>query len=177
MGFTNEEFASLGYEDSAGVFHTAVMAPADAVGCIDQLPTDANVFFGVNPVTGPARKHAGRGNDADVTRLAALPVDLDIKPGGCRNLDVAHAIVAEFGIILGTRPSATVESGHGLYAYWPIDDGHVTNGDITRARSLGRRWGRLVALVAEKHNVSVDNVFDLARMLRVPGTNNCKGLG
>lgn len=177
LAYTGDEFVSLGYADSAGVFRTAVMRPADAVALIPQFPSDVNVFFGVNPVRGPARKSSGRGCESDITRLAALPVDLDIKPMACPSLDVAHAIVAELGIILGSRPSVTVRSGTGLHAYWPIDDGHITNGDITAARSLVRRWGRLVALVAGEHNVSVDNIYDLARMMRVPGTHNCKGLG
>lgn len=89
---------------------------------------------------------------------------------------MAHAIVAEVGIIVGTRPSATVDSGHGLHAYWPIEDGHVVGGDITAARALLRRFGRLVKLVAKNHHVKVDNVYDLARMMRVPGTNNCKNI-
>jgi P4 family phage/plasmid primase-like protien len=172
LGATEGEFVSLGYQDAGGTFHTAVMTPGDAVAA--RLPTDSDQFFGVNPIAGPARRNSGRGTEADVTRLTALWCDLDVKAGGCPSLDVARAIVAELAIILGTRPSVTVDSGHGLHAYWPIDDGHVTNGDITRARTLLRRFGRLVALVAETHGVSVDNVYDLARMMRLPGSHNNK---
>ncbi len=80
-----------------------------------------------------------------MTRLTALWCDLDVKPGGCPSLDVARAIVANLGIILGTRPSVTVDSGHGLHPYWPISDGQIVDGDIAAARALLRRWGRLVA--------------------------------
>jgi hypothetical protein len=92
------------------------------------------------------------------------------------SIDVAEAIIANLGIILGTKPSIVVDSGHGLHPYWPITDGHVVDGDITAARALIRRWGRLVAGVAADENlrVKVDNVYDLPRMMRVPGTMNNK---
>jgi hypothetical protein len=174
LGFTNDEFVSLGYEDVAGVFHTAVMAPPDAINAAAKIPATANAYFGIDPVRGPARTNAGRGREADVTRLAALWVDLDVKEGGCPSLQVAHAILDDLSTILGTRPSATVSSGHGVHGYWEISDGHVVGGDVGAVRALLKRWGRLVAVVAGKRGVAVDNVFDLARMLRIPGSRNSK---
>jgi hypothetical protein len=174
LGYTADELVSLLYFDAAGGVHTAVMAPADALTAAAQLPADANCFYGVNPVGGPPRSNAGRGTEADVTRLAALVADLDLKPGGCPNLDVAHAIIAEISIILGTRPSTIVFSGNGIHPYWPVSDGRVANGDIANTRALVRRFGRLVALVAGHHNVRVDSVFDLPRVMRLPGSYNNK---
>ena len=130
LGFTDGEFVSLAYEDAAGVFHTAVMEPADAIAAAAKIPATANAYFGVNPTKGPARTNRGRGTDADVTRLAALYVDLDVKPSGCPSIDAVHAIVDDLSAILGTRPSATVDSGHGLHAYGEITDGHVAGGDV-----------------------------------------------
>ena len=52
--------------------------------------------------------------------------------------------------------------------------GWVRNDDIGSARVLIRRRGRLVAAVAKDHAAEVDSVFELARMLRVPGTFNNK---
>ena len=37
------------------------------------------------------------------------------------------------------------------------------------------RWDRLVKAVAERLGTKADSVFDLPRMLRVPGSYNCKG--
>jgi hypothetical protein len=174
LGFTGDEFVSLGYEDTDGVFHTAVMAPADTAGYIDQIPTTANIYFGVCAVAGPARTNFGRGKEADVTRLAALWADLDAKEGACGSLDVADAIIATLSIILGTRPSVIVDSGYGRHPYWPISDGHI--GDVTAARALLKRWHRLVTHVAETLNVAIDNVYDLPRMLRLPGSHNNKNV-
>lgn len=175
LGHGDNEFTSLLYENGANP-HTAVKAPAAAITAAAKIPNDANVFFGVNPIAGPARRNAGRGKAEDVTRLAGLWCDLDIKDGACKNLDVARAIVAEVtSIALKIRPSIIVETGHGLHAYWPIEDGVIGDGFTTgQARALVRRFGRLVAVIADKHQVHVDNVYELARMMRIPGTFNNK---
>lgn len=170
LGHRDGEHTSLLYIQPDGETHTAVMDPADAVAAAAQLPADANCYFGVNPVKGPARKNAGRGKEADVTRLAALFCELDVKPGAFPSLDIAKAVIAELSIILGTRPSALVYSGGGVHAHWPVSDGD----DTAAAKPILRRWGRLVALVADKFGANVDNVYDLPRMLRIPGSNNNK---
>jgi hypothetical protein len=172
LAFTDDEFVALGYQKPGGRFYTAVQEPAAAVTAVDGASTSANLYFGINPVRGPARTDAGRGRETDVTRLAVLPADLDMKAGGCRDLEAAHAIVDALSSIVGTRPSALTYSGHGLHAYWPIDDGPIT--DTATARALLHRWGRLVVAVAENHGAKTDSIFDLARMLRVPGSYNMK---
>jgi hypothetical protein len=174
LGFTDDEFVSLLYEDADGWPHTAVMAPADAVEVAATIPATANAYFGVCPVRGPARKHSGRGTGADVTRLSALWADLDVKPGGCSSFDVARTVIDDVSMLVGDRPSAVVNSGHGLHPYWPVGDGQVIGDDVGPARALLTRWGRLVVVAAEKRGVVVDDVFDLARMLRIPGTYNNK---
>ncbi len=176
LGYADGEFVSVGHEKPPQEFRTSVMTPAGVLAAAP--PVDANVFFGINPTRGPARKHAGRGTAADVTRLAALPADLDIKPGACASLDVAHAVASDLSAILGTPPSVTVDSGHGLHAYWPVEDGGIGDKFTTgQARALLKRWGRLVAVVAGNHQVHVDSVFDLPRMLRIPGSFNNKSRG
>lgn len=177
LGHGDDEFTSVGWLDGAGIFHTVVTKPSDAGDVIREIPSDANIFFGVNPVKGPQRRNAGRGAEADVTRLAALWCDLDVKPGGCPSLDVARAVVANLAIAMGTRPSVIVHSGHGLHAYWPVSDGGICDGAVGPARALLRRWERLVDVAADRLNVRIDHVYDLARMLRVPGTYNCKTAG
>ena len=177
LGYTDSEFVSIGH-DADGEFSTAVMPPTEAPAYVDGLPGTANVYFGVNPTKGPARRRAGRGTETAVTRLAALFADLDVgKPGACPSFDVARAIIANLSIIIGSRPTVIVHSGHGLHPYWPVEDGHIRDGDITPARALLKRWGRLVDIEAGRLGVTtVDTVFDLARMLRVPGTTNNKAM-
>ena len=176
LGFSVGEFVSIGHEDTTKgtPWRTAVMDPIDAPAYVDALADTADVFYGVCPTKGPARDRAGRGTEEDATRLSALWADLDVKPGACKNLKTAHAIIGDLTAAVGTRPSAIVDSGHGLHPYWLLVDGWVRNDDIGSARVLIRRWGRLVAAVAKDHAAEVDSVFELARMLRVPGTFNNK---
>ena len=129
LGFTSTNSSRSATAMSREAF-TAVMSPADAIEAATQLPPNANCYFGVNPIAGPARRNAGRGAESAVIRLAALWVDVDVKPGACPNLDIAKAIIAELGIILGTKPSVIVESGGGLHAYWPVSDGGIHNGNM-----------------------------------------------
>lgn len=177
LELAGHENTAIGYADTAAAspsFITGVGTPANSVAVATALPDTADVYFSVNAVRPRQPGDTRRGSEADVTRLTALYADLDVKPGGCPTLDVARQIADEVGIILGSAPAAFVESGHGLHPYWVIEDGHVTDGDITAARSLVHRFGRLVAAVAKNHRVAVDGVYDLARMLRVPGTLNNK---
>lgn len=171
LGFTDGEFVATGH-DGSGRFATAVMALGHAGDYVSGLPDTANIFFGVNPVRGPARKGGGRGAARDVTRLAALWADLDVKSGGCPDLRTALAIISELSEILGTRPSVITHSGNGLHPYWPISNG--TEIEPSDVQMLLDRWKRLVKAVAKSHAAKVDSVFDLARMLRVPNTHNNK---
>ena len=59
-----------------------------------------------------------------------------------------------------------------MHPYWSVAGGRG-GGDVDLAVLL-RRWGRLVKSVAEKHGAKADSVFDLPRVLRAPGTFNCK---
>lgn len=173
LGYTDTEFVGICHSTDRR-FRTAVLPAAVAPAYIDQLPVTADVWFGVNPTTGPVRTNSGRGSTDDVTRLAALWCDLDVKTGGCPTLQAAWGIIHELAQLLGAQPSAIVNSGHGVQPYWVIEDGQITASDRAKYVALLRRWGRLVALVASHHGSKVDNVYDLPRILRAPGTTNNK---
>lgn len=176
LGYRDGEFVSVCHLRPGGPFSTSVMQPSAAPSYVAGLGDEVCVWFGVNPTVGPARSSAGRGTSEQTTRLAALFADLDVKPGACPDLATAEKVVDELSILLGQRPSAVVFTGHGLQPEWPIDDGDITDAfTVADAESLLRRFGRLAAVVAEHQGASVDTVFDLARVGRVPGTVNNKG--
>ncbi|HTX55241.1 MAG TPA: phage/plasmid primase, P4 family [Candidatus Baltobacteraceae bacterium] len=172
LAYKPDEFVSVCHKVGGdGVFLAEVCEPTELVARVDALPDKADIYFGVSPVAGPPRV-GEKGRAEDVTRLPALWADLDVKSGSCASLDVAQAIVDELSEVLGTRPSAVTNSGGGLHPYWPISDGDA-GGDVDLAVLL-RRWGRLVKAVAKKHGAKADSVFNLDRILRAPGTYNCK---
>ncbi|AXH46906.1 DNA polymerase/primase [Mycobacterium phage Aminay] len=176
LGFTGGEFVSLLTLDRDGNPHSRVVDAAQAAEVAAGLSgPDRNAYFGVCPTRGPARENAGRGTAVDVTRLSGLWIDLDVKPGGCADYGQARAIIAVLSEMLGTAPSAIVRTGHGLQPYWPIEDGALgaEHGHL-KATALLRRFRRLVDRVAEAHGAKVDNVFELARQLRLPDSFNIK---
>ncbi|AEK09879.1 DNA polymerase/primase [Mycobacterium phage Pixie] len=194
LGYADGEHVSINYQAPGGPFQSTVMEYAedsDALqGLAMALGNGRHLWFGVNP-TRPRPvdedgKQKGRGTAEDVTRLAAIWCDLDVKGGACRDLAHAHQVIDELSAILGVRPSAVVYSGNGLQPYWPIDDGLIeADGaeDMAAASAalraecaaLLKRWGRLACIVAEGLGAKIDRgVYDLARVLRVPGSFNLK---
>jgi hypothetical protein len=167
------EYLSINHQPAGGVFQSQVVPFGEDVPARAQALADGNnLWFGINPVRGGI---AGRGTEADVTRLAAVWADLDIKPGGCADLDVTYEIIGDLAALIGQRPSAVTHSGHGVQPMWVIEDGHIGDGfAIGQAAALLRRWGRLVARVANDHGANVDSVYDLPRVLRIPDSTNYK---
>ena len=113
---------------------------------------------------------SGRGTDADVVEVKALWLDLDYKPSGAKDVDTAQAIVDDISQVLQIQPVAQVHSGGGLQPYWRIDGGE----DVDRARVIIKRFRMLAERVADNHEAKVDNVFDLPRVMRAPGSFNRK---
>lgn len=168
LGYEPGEHVSINDQAPGRAFSSRII---DSSRASSAHPADADMWFGVNPV---APSTSGRGGAADVTRLAAVYADLDIKPGGVADLPAALEIISDLSDMLGTRPVAITFSGHGAQPFWAVEDHPVTDENRTDAKGLLRRFGRLVASVAAVRGADVDSVFDLARVLRIPGTVNHK---
>lgn len=141
-----------------------------------RVAEDADVWFSINPVAPPAR---GRGKADDVTRCAVLAIDLDVKSGGVPDAATAQAVVTDLTRVLDEYPVAVVSSGHGWHVYWALDADDAawtldSEPKRVAAQSVYRRFHRLAAHIAERHGAGVDNISDLSRILRVPGTFNRK---
>ena len=141
-------------------------APARAAG----LAREGDVFFGVHPLRAGIPT-GQRGSVKDVTRVAALIVDLDLGKLAVEGMDaVEQGLCAALG---GRQPVVRVFSGSGgRHLYWLVAE--YPAADHVRAAGLAAAWGRLVKATANKHGGTADSVFDLARVLRVPGTKNRK---
>ena len=134
-----------------------------------------NVYTMVNSVDeSTITSNNARGDLKDITQLNALWADLDYKDGALSNVDMAMNVIEDISNMLNCRPAAIVHSGHGLQPYWAIEDGQVDDYNRAKVAGISRRFGQLVQRVSETYGGKVDNVSDLPRVLRAPGTINHK---
>jgi hypothetical protein len=115
------------------------------------------VAFGVQP-----RRRRG-GEKRDVLAAVAVTADLDCPDGAALRRALAS---------LAALPPYTtlVHSGHGLHAYWALRSPRTVAGPDSAAAA--ERFEKLGQAVADR--LGADHTWDLARVLRVPGTLNVK---
>ncbi len=131
---------------------------------------NTNYWIGVNPMNPSAM---GRGKAEDVIRLTGLYADLDVKSNGFASKQDALRFVDHLSEILGTNPAAIIHSGNGVQPIWALENGDVLTN--SKAQSLLAWFGCFVQGEAVRTlGFKPDSVFDLARVLRVPGTFNLK---
>ncbi len=118
-------------------------------------------------------KPGKRGSDDTATALLSLWADIDYfdpeypehhkKPP---KLTRAECLAAISEIPLA--PSVIVDSGGGFHVYWKLIEPLT---DMVAAETLSEHWQ---AYLRENFFAGMDSTFDLARVLRVPGTTNSK---
>ncbi len=155
------------------------------VGHLDRLAAEVattaerhDLYVGCCPLSSTPTR--GRGTAADVAALPALWADLDVAGPG-------HSPAADALPLPPTRaaaldavatlppPSVVIDSGGGLQAWWLLR-WPVLIDDDNRAEvaELSRGWGRALVAAGAAAGYSIDDVSDLARILRPPGTVNRK---
>jgi hypothetical protein len=124
-------------------------------------------YAGYNAWHGVALRNGRRAGDANVTRTLVIPADADNKlwpgqPNGARLAVEAFT----------PRPSVAISTGGGVQTYHmleePLDLCNTAAG--TLYRSLARRLARAMCGA----DVEPDNISNLERVLRIPGTLNWK---
>ena len=122
----------------------------------------------------------GRGLAEEVAAIASVWADVDI-------LDSVHATEKSYPPDAETagglarigphRPTHVVGSGYGLHAYWQFREPWIFDSDEERdsAAMFLRRVGATLQSRARDRGYELDQVHDLARILRIPGTLNWKG--
>ncbi|MBT2269787.1 AAA family ATPase [Rhodococcus erythropolis] len=179
LGRVPGEFTAICTQGSDGLFDARVVPTDFAASHVDSLlgRDTMDIWYSVNPTAGQGSSRR-KGRAEDVTRLAGLWADLDVKEGFCASIDVAELIIEKLSVVLGTRPTVLVASGHGLQPIWIFErcDDLTLNTEAKRAAAtdLLDQWGALVHLTAAECGAKVDPVFNLDRILRVPGTVNNK---
>ena len=144
---------------------------ADAVTALEH--DDVYVGVGLSPCdNGPYR----RCRSGEISAIVAVTTDIDILHPVHAQTSLPPTRADAERLIAGCQlpPSIVVNSGHGQHSWWLLDEPFIIDSPATRARAeaLFHGWNRLVQGNAHKHGWRVDSTFDLARLLRIPGTRN-----
>ena len=147
------------------------------LAAVKKYGAKTNTFFGVG-LRRKVLQNNLRGSENDILTITTLYADLDIRSN-------AHAETAlpcstdeaiEFLNSLPLKPSIIVNSGNGLHAYWLLDTPFKIQStkDKDYITSIFKGWSKFVNANARERCWKLDNVSDLARVLRVPGSINHK---
>jgi len=150
-------------------FETAALAAAYAEKRADKF----DVYYGVGLIGGKPR---GRGTIADVNAIGGLFADIDLpcaKRAGKplpASVEEARTLWTPFGL----EPSLLVHSGHGLHPYWFFKEPWVFDSADERAAAnrLAKGWHQALKAQAAQRGWLIENLGDIARVLRLPGTIN-----
>ena len=168
LGRESDDQVVIAYQSAKQGFRirTTKVSMADTV--VEALnDLECNVWYEINPSVANGRSKA-----EDVSRLAAVWIDIDYKDSGIQSADNAHELVQLLSDLIGVNPSAVVYSGNGIQPYWAIDPEEEYTQEM--GASLLLRWGAFVRWVASSQGGQLDSVFDLPRIFRAPGSFNYK---
>ncbi|MDV7246762.1 MULTISPECIES: hypothetical protein [Rhodococcus] len=181
LGFRHNEIASiLAVDPTTHRTETKLHPLAEYEAAELEIPRDVNLYFGVNP-----RREGleyGRGGETDVTRVVTLFADLDVKSGALGSMKECHRVVGKLTNALGIKPAVIIETGRGLQPFWRIANtasapNTIHDEDDRLAwKILLARFGGLVQQIVDevRPGAKIDNVYELARVLRCPGSVNNK---
>ncbi len=138
--------------------------------------TDLYIAAGLSGVTGKPRKT--RTAAKDIVGIPGVWADIDInggpegKSGAAPDHDTAMALAFEL-----LEPTIIVSSGYGLQAWWLFEDPWIFSiaDEREQAHRLSYGFQQSLKAAARARGFSVDSTFDLARLMRLPGTRNHKG--
>lgn len=139
--------------------------------------TDCYMAAGLAAKSGPPSKQ--RATKRTVVGVPGVWADIDVnggpdaKTGAARSIDEALSLAESL-----LQPTALVNSGYGIQAWWLFEDGvwafHTEAERDEAAKVVAGFQGALKA-EAKKRGYTIDSTFDLARLMRVPGSHNHKG--
>jgi len=137
-----------------------------------------NTYFGINPRVKNLGEHL-RGSRDDVSAVIGTYTDFDIKGDAHKEkkLPETKEELMAFLMSLPKIPTALVESGNGIHAYWLFDEIFYIRNESDRdyAERILKGWESFVKEEAfREYGWKFDSVSDLPRMLRAVGTLNHK---
>ena len=147
----------------------------EAIKICKELDKTHNIYFGVNERT------PNGSTNKDVIAVTTIPIDIDCvdKPANHEDLDkaklVCEEIINDF-IEFGYQKPPYAMSGNGYQIYLQIPAIEINDKNREEIESKLKQFGKSLIEKYSTEEVRLDNVFDLARIMRVPGTFNIKSL-
>jgi hypothetical protein len=134
-----------------------------------------NVYFGLG--LRQEQIEDGRGESDDVLGIPGLWIEVDIKHFVHTKVNLPESIEEALALVLEAlplQPSLIILSGYGIHIYWLFRELWIFEDadDRQEAYHLLHRLQATIQAVAKLHGWEVDSTFDLARVLRIPGTYN-----
>jgi len=151
----------------------------EAAAHVEKIKAGKNIYYG----PGATRVQFARDKRPTNLQVAAIPglwLDIDIADPQAHkkeNLPVTQEDAIDLLVAnLPLKPTILVNTGHGLHAYWLFKEPWIfeTEDERIQAATLLRRFVLSFKYHAALRGWALDSVFDLTRVLRIPGTDNCK---
>ena len=141
-----------------------------AITFAESISRGTDAYVGVGTTT----EVLGATQRAIASQIAAIPgvwADIDFGPAakGKRRPVDAEAAYRFAVAITGHPPTLVIHSGHGLQTWWLFSEPlYVEEG----THRLVRAFGDAVIARGKNFGYDIDSVFDLSRIMRIPGTVN-----
>jgi len=113
----------------------------------------------------------------EVAGMVGVWADIDLKSDAHQKAALPATVEEALDLLpKQLPPTFLVRTGNGLHAWWLFREPLIFETDEERrdAASLVCRWQTLLRLNAAARGWAFDRLSDLARVLRIPGTQNCK---
>lgn len=166
--------------DTNGILQTRYYANTDIdnlVSAVEILGKDKNVYFNICPRKSDISENE-RGTADDVAYLSCIGSDFDVKSPAHteQNLPPDKESISELISSVLPTPTFTVDTGHGIDAFWVFETPCKIGDNVSleKAKSIVSGWGKHLADIFNFSGWKIDNVYDLSRMLRAPGSINHK---
>lgn len=143
----------------------------ELVDRLEPLSATHCIWYGI--ATRRARLEKGRGGAEDCALIPALWLDLDIAGPGHKTAENLPPTMEDTLKLLDEYNPPTdfiVSTGGGVQPYWLLDEPVPVSIVLPDLDNWYYTWQKIL----KEHGWHLDNVFDPARILRVPGTFNRK---
>lgn len=137
---------------------------------------DVYIGVGLRPEALPPDK---RGGNQDVSGIAGLWLDIDLKNPVHQKTNLFETPEQALDFIheiSDLDPTYVIHTGHGLHVWWLFTEIWMfdTPEERKSAADLSRKWTHTFRFKAREINIEIDSLFDLSRVMRLPGTVNRK---